>query len=186
MLNPVALTLLLAGAASFTAEQIDQKIELRGPRAVLADIYDQPAVWEPLFEGICEGQPAWLKVAVRLRLVSDAGASEDLNQALAEAMLHVPHEILRILAASPDGGSGRFRTEFVCGNFEVLHRRGLPSEREDVLRWLARQEAAVRKVKDDELQVVANACTRSIGGARESARDRCFGLTSKDCRSQRK
>jgi len=53
-------------------------------------------MWQQLLAGIATGTEAWLKVAVALQAVSDAGSAEQLELAVGEALEHRPSNVLRL------------------------------------------------------------------------------------------
>jgi hypothetical protein len=174
----VALAAVVAagGQAEVTPGQLKAQIASRGAAVILSEVYDHPNTWPVIFDGICRGDAAWLEVAVLLRPVSDAGASEDLDQAMAEALVHAPRSALGLMRSG-----AHYKTESVCGNFEVIHRRGKDTKRAAVLRWLQGQAAAVRSVKGVGLRETRARCLVGIHGARASVRDPCFGLNPAEC-----
>jgi hypothetical protein len=123
-----------------------------------------------VFEGICRGDGAWLEIAALLRPAADAGAAEDLDQAMAEAIIHAPQAALTLVGNS-GGPAQPFEVDFVCGNYEVLHRRAKDSGLAARARWLGKQESAVRRVGDPALQGVRARCLARIRAARASLND---------------
>src|SRR5262245_19536584 len=68
--------------------------------------------WQDVYDGIASGKTEWLQVAELLRPASDAGASEDLSDALSEALPKNPVGVLRFVK---DGrGFEEFTVEEAC------------------------------------------------------------------------
>ena len=96
LLLGAALLILSAqqGAVTITAGSVAAQIESEGSAATLSAVYDNPLVWPQVFDGVSSGDEAWLAVALKLRTASDAGASEDLDQSLAEALVQSYCQVL--------------------------------------------------------------------------------------------
>jgi hypothetical protein len=164
--------LVLLSVASAVADDqalLKQAIAVRGAAQVLAEVYDKPERWPAIVDGISRGERGWLEIAALLRPASDAGASEDLDQAMAEALRRVPRSVLPLLTAA------QFEPEAVCGNYEALHRQGADTSKPALLKWLREQESAVREVQEPQLRKVQDQCLRRIRAARAEVLDPCFG-----------
>jgi hypothetical protein len=82
---------------------------LRGPEAVMAavaahgakpvvrEVWSDAAACRALLSGVGAGKPEWLRAALALRPGTDAGASEDLDEAFARGLLASPARVLPIL-----------------------------------------------------------------------------------------
>jgi hypothetical protein len=99
---------LLCAQTPLTPEAVSQRIASTGARATLGAIYEDYRAWQELLAGIATGTPGWLKLAVRLQRVSDAGASEQLKLAAGEALEHRPRTVLELAVPA-------FGIEYVCG-----------------------------------------------------------------------
>ena len=79
-----------------TADEVLKQIALRGARPVVWELFDRDAEWDRLLREISSGDPRWLKVAARLRKASDAGASEELGDAINDAVEKSPELVLEM------------------------------------------------------------------------------------------
>lgn len=95
-----------------------------GAKQAVLDYYETPQ-WDHVVRGIASGDSDWLKVYTALRQAADAGAGEDLGDAIYEAVPKRPFKVLPLLAEStgrtprqlctftfesklPDGGIGAY------------------------------------------------------------------------------
>lgn len=91
-------------AASFTTgfaadralspQDVRLRVEQSDAPAVVRAIWSSPEKTRQLLSGVGSGDPRWIEVAERLAPGVDAGASEDLNAALAQALLARPYVVL--------------------------------------------------------------------------------------------
>ena len=94
--------LWLAGAARTrevqvgpSANNVLSAIHVRGPKRVLMEyVSGKGQVWRQIIRKIQSGDPRWLAVAAAFKPASDAGYSEDLNFAVAEALPKNPQGVL--------------------------------------------------------------------------------------------
>ena len=98
-----------------TAVAVRRLIQNLGAAAALQQMYNNERSWERLLANIATGQSEWLEIANTLFLVSDAGASEQLELAVGEALEHRPQNVLRI--SVPALGIG------ICGGPDVDDHR---------------------------------------------------------------
>ena len=161
---PVAMVLLLGSGRTLTAEQVKTRIASNGPKATLSELHDDPAQWAAITAGISTGSPTWLEVAVSLKRISDGGASEELNLCLADGLIRDPKSVLAAIHL-PDSP---FATEEVCGNYEAAPET---ARRAGVLRWLKRQEVAIRRVGVETLQTARRECLSAILRAKSDAKE---------------
>lgn len=81
---------------ALTADEVLKQIARRGARPVVWELYDRDAEWDRLIREISSGDRKWLKVAARLRKASDAGASEELADAIDDAVEKSPELVLEM------------------------------------------------------------------------------------------
>lgn len=80
-----------------TPKEITQAAKSRGATQVVAELFKTGAWAKYAYPGISSGEKQWLDVAVVLKPGTDAGASEELNDALSLALLRQPDLVLPIL-----------------------------------------------------------------------------------------
>jgi hypothetical protein len=103
---------LVFGQSALTPEDVLERIAKNGARVTVAQIYSNPMQWRAVLTGIATGSKLWLNAAVGLRSGSDAGASNQIDLALGEALEHHPQWVLAV--AVPAVGYKR-----VCGAPDV-------------------------------------------------------------------
>lgn len=80
-----------------TSAEIIEAVKTNGASSVIKQLFDS-AIWtKVVYPGISSGEADWLEVAKILRPVTDAGASEEMDDALARALLRQPYAVLPIL-----------------------------------------------------------------------------------------
>lgn len=130
------------------ARAILERIERRGPKAVLDELYSSESRWRPVMEGIASGQAAWLQVASRLRPVARPVAQE-LTAAVARALEREPANVLAILDRS-------FDADDVCSLNTIEDTLG--SDFTAALHTVSRREKAVAGVADPALADRRESC----------------------------
>jgi hypothetical protein len=95
---------------ALTADQVLEQIARRGPGPVLWELFDREAEWDIVLEKISSGDPIWLKVAARFLTASDAHATEDLHDAIGDAIEKSPELVLEMIGETRNS----FRLEDVC------------------------------------------------------------------------
>jgi hypothetical protein len=156
----------LSASAQSTAAQIDNRITRYGAERTLWAIYADDDQWSNLLAQIARGEEPWLRVANRLRKVTDAGASEQLDLAVGEALEHAPERVLRL--SVPVFGVGE-----VCGGPDMDDARY--GSYELSIRAIDRREAQLRSVTVPHLRAVRDKCVASLE-ASKSAVARFYGV----------
>jgi hypothetical protein len=104
ILISIALSLLFP-VATFAAEksvpsapkEIISAAQAEGARQVIRQLFESN-VWQThVYPGISSGDSQWLEVAKTLRPATDAGASEEMDDALSLALLKRPYAVLPVL-----------------------------------------------------------------------------------------
>jgi hypothetical protein len=129
-----------------TPSALLKEISRRGAKVVLSEIYDNEGAWKKATDGISGGAPGWLQVAVKLKPVSDAGASEELDISVAEALERAPKDVLALLGDV-------FDAEGICGNPESVGEDPAVA-----VRTISKRQKAVAGVVDASLQVKKAKC----------------------------
>jgi hypothetical protein len=132
--------------APFTPEGVLEEIDSQGPRAVLARLSEN----EALFARVESGDPTWLEIARRLRAVSDASSSLALNYSVARALPRAPERVLALI------GQG-FTLDDVCTSPFIEPESGVAEE------YARRAEAALRAITTPRLTRLRDECLRRIG-----------------------
>ena len=151
-----SLTLLLSclicsvyAADALTADEILLRIDRQGGRKVLWDLWEHDAEFSEVLAGIETANRAWVRVASRLRPFSDAGASEDLDYAVARALPHAPERILSLV------GHG-FELRFVCTSPFNEPERGVAEAYE------RKTLTALAAVQNPDLKPLATECAKLV------------------------
>jgi hypothetical protein len=93
-----------------TADKVLKEIDRRGPAPVVWELFDRIERWYDLLRNVAGGDPAWLEVAARLRPASDAAATEELSDAVTEAMTISPERVLEMIGET----NNSFHTVDLC------------------------------------------------------------------------
>ena len=134
---------------STTAETVSARIAGEGAKSTLTRLYANEGSWAALLRGIASGTSSWLAVARDLRPVSDAGASEQLDLVVGEALEHRPTNVLR-LAIPP------FVLEAVCGGPDTDDARYDGVKR--AMRAVELRERKLREIHDHDLEMLRDRC----------------------------
>jgi hypothetical protein len=129
---------------AITADEVLKQIAKRGPYPVLWEIFDRDAQWDQVVREIASGDPKWLKVAARFLTASDAAASEDLRDALNDAIEKSPEIVLQM---------------GFCG--EPLYDPAV-TPIEEVMEGINRKIKAISNVKRCDLIKRRDECMRSL------------------------
>jgi hypothetical protein len=160
------LTSVLLLAASVASAQLpltpqsalDSAASL-GARATLERLYNDQRQWSALLAGIATGAPSWLKVATTLRGVSDAGASEQLDLAVGEALEHRPADVLSLAIPS-------FSLDVVCDGPDVDDPRF--DSYELSIAAIERRQAKLRSIHKQSLAALRDSCIADLQKAKSN------------------
>ena len=152
------------------AEAIQREVAQAGAAATLNRLYSDPEAWVSALGGIATGTPSWLRVAELLRPASDAGASEQLELAVGEALGSSPVVVLSWLVTQQ--GANHYEVSFVCGGIDVDDDRfnGFDLALSEVNSRIR----AVEQVAEPELQPVRDQCLSELRESPDHLR-RFFG-----------
>ena len=132
--------------------------KLRGPGAAehARALYGSQTKWRPVSRAIETGQGDWLQVAVLLNGYADGSFSEELNTAMALALLNHPANVLRAIRTAE--GPGAFSIGRVCA-------APIPTPGKA---WLKRYKAqairALRGVSSIQLRPLRDGCLKTLHG----------------------
>lgn len=133
-----------------SAAALASEIKSKGPGPVLRELEAHPDRWADALARISKGEPSWLEVAASLRRVSDAGSSEELELAVADAVEHQPAAVLARLGRP-------FEVQAVCGNEESLGR-----DFKEAIALLQRRRAALVQVTEKAVQQEKKRCIDAL------------------------
>ena len=139
-----------------TCATVERQIHEKGAHQVLDNLWsNHQQLFGKLVAHARAAEPCWLKIANSIKAVSDAGASEELDEAFSRALLVHPDRILPFLSAD-----GPFTTELVCSGSQVdidatsaAHRKWLKQARTAVKN--AHLPASLEKTRDECLAEIA-------------------------------
>ena len=136
---------------SQTLKSLELRIEEEGPQTVLSDVFGKPE-WNSIIEGIKKAKPRWLRVGMKLRKVSDAGASEELRISLAEGLEVNPVNVFRNALFESDSG----QISMVCRTTGI--ERPLAVEISSVDKRILE----IRKIKIRDLEKFKTVCLEAL------------------------
>lgn len=90
----LALASVQALAESITPEQVMASVKTKGATTTVNEIWSSKPRANQVLAGVRSAKPKWLETAKALAPGADAGASEELNDAISVALLKAPYELL--------------------------------------------------------------------------------------------
>ncbi len=161
-----SLMVILAGALVLqgtpqlpSPEAVLAAVAARGAKAVVKEIWSDPAATHALLSGVAAGERKWLRAALAIQSGTDAGSAEDLDGAFADGLLAAPAVLLPALS----NPWWKTRAFSVC---EFDWDAELPG---GVAAYATRLETAVRRDKTLATQLRAQ-CEAGIAKTRERTR----------------
>jgi hypothetical protein len=152
--------LILLGALSacgqfpkqMAAPQVSDAIAKRGAKVVAAEMNHGkgPTTWSYVQEHVAAAEPSWLEIAAKLKPYTDAGNSEGLDNALADALPKAPQHVLGMLGET-------FHADRVCSGGQFIE---VPKEK--VIDFLKKAQVAVKDVHDPSLAKNKEKCLGEI------------------------
>jgi hypothetical protein len=145
-----------ASETSLTASDVLRHIDRVGPATALTEYWNTVKA-RNILHGIGTADPKWLEVYSRLRPVSDAGASEELDDAIFdEALPSAPFRVIALVQRTEGWGA-----ESICTfTFEAT----CPPD--GIWPYLDRLEHALGKAKTSREISMRNICMKGIRAAR--------------------
>lgn len=138
------------------AEGVAADIAASGAHAVLQErLWPDQRVFEALLSQVETGDPRWLRIAVALRTVSDAGASEGLSGALSVALAAQTDNVLRSLA-TVDRASPFTVAEVCSARFAFIEQPDAEK------RWRGEVSDALTHARDMRLAASRSACLAAL------------------------
>ena len=163
-IRAVALAVLVAGcgapqpapASELSAGAVLATIHRDGASVALRRyVVDDSTFGDAVLVGIASGDSAWLEVARLLKPAADAGASEYLGIAMADALPVAPDRVLALLG--PD-----YPAERVCG------MPFIEQPDSEAVSYFRRARPAVDRIRRPDLALQRAACLDALGRARPS------------------
>jgi hypothetical protein len=140
-----------------TASSVMTLVQQKGASGAL-DMLFGSAQWDSVLDGIAGGGAGWLRVAAALRPVSDAGASEDLHQAISEALGTNAPGVLRLVK------DGAVAAEDACLLYGFMTQTPAANKAK-LQHFVARRRKAVSAVTDPVLAKPKSECLAQLDRA---------------------
>jgi hypothetical protein len=141
-------------AASLQPDKVLESISKQGAQAVVAALWESGSQWNDVMVGVATGSQQWLKVAVALRPGTDAGASEELDEAVFLALKPSAAAVLQLLK------SGRFETATVCSS-----NIGIDYSPEKSRRFIQERIRTLGNVNHTDTKAVRDQCLSQLQAA---------------------
>lgn len=161
-------------AFELTPSQIRGEIKRVGAKHVVDTMFsiDPDSEWTRMLDNISTGSKEWLDVAKQLKVESDAGASLDLDLAVAAALPTAPSAVLSVLDGSVENSSdviGVFSVSDVCRVPYLVEEDEQLAEARELLR---KAEFALLKLDDpghnQNLAILKKRCLDRLRQAQEN------------------
>jgi len=147
---------IAVNANSVDATSILHEIKQVGAKRVVEKYYDTN-IWEHIImPGIRRAEPAWLNVAEQLHKGSDGGASEDLDDAIFDALAAAPFRALHVIERM----YGRTPEDICNMTFESEVPKG------GVAAYLGHIERGLANPKTKQEIAMAKACRQGLAKTR--------------------
>jgi len=156
----IILTSTVANAGPYvslpSAAQLNADIEKFGAKQVLWDrLWEDEKVFYQLIAKVSSGDAEWVAVAVKLRAVSDAGASELLEMAMSRALAKHPVNVLSVLSSYYNPGV--FSVEDICSGAMLFD-----SPESQIDKWRSEAISAVSGVNVVSLEEMKALCMKYL------------------------
>jgi hypothetical protein len=159
-LKPLLALILGTGSVLWSShpalEQVEKAIHERGAAKVVDELNRQRggSPWESIEYRVATGNGGWLQIAKQVRVYTDAGVSESLDNAIAEALPRNAEGVLGILGGDP---SKEFTVERTCSAETYIE-----VSRASLRRHFQIGIAAVERVNDPHLHDAKVACVIAL------------------------
>ncbi|HJT17127.1 MAG TPA: hypothetical protein VJ853_07060 [Thermoanaerobaculia bacterium] len=121
-----------------SCSDVKQEIREHGAQRVLERLWENhDRLFGKVVARAADGELCWMEVADSLRSVSDAGASEELDEAMSQALANNPERVLPFFVR--DGG---FHIDIVCSGSQVA-----PEDNAKFRRWVKQARSALEKLQ---------------------------------------
>jgi hypothetical protein len=141
----------LAGTPpALTPQAVKEDIWRIGAKATVQRLYAAHR-WETVLEGIESGAPEWLGIVHDLAGGTDAGTSEDLQEALATALPHNPGAVLKLAG-----------TEQFLSLDDICSAPFIEPEHAFLMRYLANARESLVRLKEQTVEDKRLKCLSQI------------------------
>jgi len=147
-------------AQEFSPDRVIHDVKARGARQVVNEIWASEEKTKIFLGGVSRADPAWVEAAQAVKPGTDAGASEELNDAIALALLKAPYAILPWL------------TKIWWNSEKEICVFGYDSELPGgVPQYVVRLEQALFKPSPEALRPLRLACLKGIAETKRQLRN---------------
>lgn len=137
-----------------SAKSVLARIEKDGAKEVVKQLNTpNDKQWNFVVSRIDWGGSEWLAVADKLKQGADAGAAEDLDMAVARALVHNPNTVLEMAGET-------WKLDRVCGDYEIEEPDAKARKRK------ADVTLALKRVVTPKLQEKKRACLAAARGSK--------------------
>ena len=149
-------------AKTATADQVSAFQRAHGPQGTVDWLFKSGAWESSLLPGVKAAQPDWLELVRTLHPSADAGAGEDLDAALAQALLKDPYRVLPLLkefwwSQSDTACTFDYDSELPGGVQQYVQRLRVALERTPPAQIVHLREACIRGINATLLALRKNA-----------------------------
>ncbi len=149
---------ITCGQTELTPSVVIERLSGNAPRTVVESMYNNGLEWRQFLTGVATGKPAWLRLAIKLKPGTDAGATSQLYLALGEALEHQPQNVLKIAASELELGE-------ICGGPDVDDPRY--NSYALSIKAIEHRKAMVMKVNDSILRTIRDVCIRDLEDSKQ-------------------
>jgi len=149
----IVLAAPLAQSQTISADALASEIRASGARAVLVKYFETPVWINSIRPGIESGSDKWLRIAEQLYKESDGAGTEELGEAIYNALPNRPFAVLREFARTSPEAS----VESFC---DISFEYEVPKE--GVHGYLQRVRKALASAKTKQEKAIAAACRRGL------------------------
>jgi hypothetical protein len=144
--SPLLLALIILTPQALDLAELNRKVDDRGAKKALMELYDDVPTWQRLLKQVSTAAPKWLQFANRLVPASDAGAANELEISLGDALLRDPRAVLQAIDD----------VDFACGMFTP------PETQDELVLAIRKRETIVGAITDVSLQRKKEQCLADL------------------------
>lgn len=152
--------------AELTADYLISRIEKEGAINVVGTLWNDQKTWQEAMGNIAKGDRKWLEAARVLRAGTDAGATLDLDFAVAEALPKSTLHVLRLIDGTADPHSFGKETFSVFDVCRIPFIDETEEQDNDAREFLAKAEKSLVDVQippdASKLEVIRQNCLNEV------------------------